>query len=238
MSDLAFPAASNPAMRAYLALPDGAGPHPAVLIIHEVFGLNGDIRKKADRFAGMGYAALAPDLYDGRGPMPICVLRTMRSLGLERGGVLGDLDAARQWLTARNDVDGSRVGVVGFCMGGGFALLYAARAPIGAVAPFYGSVPKEREKLEGICPVVASYGGRDASLRAAPAKLEKILAGFGIEHDVKVYPDAGHSFMSEHTGLMAKLNSWGPMKVGFNAEAAEDSWKRVEAFFAKHLAPK
>ncbi len=222
-------------MRAYLAVPAGEGPHPGVIVIHEVFGLNGDIRKKADRLATMGYAAIAPDLYDGRGPMPLCVLRTMRALGRERGGPLDDLDAARQWLANRDGVDGSRVGVVGFCMGGGFALLFGARSTVGAAAPFYGSVPKQREKLEGICPVVASYGGRDATLRSAPGRLEKMLTDLGLEHDVKVYPGAGHSFMSEHRGLMAKLNSWGPLKVGFDAGAAEDSWRRVEDFFAKHL---
>lgn len=222
-------------MRAYLAVPQDQGPHPAVIVIHEIFGLNGDIREKADRLARMGYVAITPDLYDGRGPMPICIVRTFRSLGRERGGVLDDLDAARAWLAARDDVDGSRIGVIGFCMGGGFALLYAARAPVGAVAPFYGAVPKQREKLQGICPVVASYGARDGTLRSAPAKLEGMLTDLGVEHDIVVYPGAGHSFMSRHKGAMAKVFAWGPMKLGFNAEAAEDSWRRVERFFARHL---
>jgi carboxymethylenebutenolidase len=237
MPDLTFPAASNDSMRAYVARPEAPGPHAAVIVIHEIFGLNDDIRAKADRLAAMGYVALAPDLYDGRGPKPICIVRTFRSLGAERGGALDDLDAARQWLAARDDVDGSRVGVIGFCMGGGFALLFAARAPLGAAAPFYGSVPGQREKLEGICPVVASYGGRDGTLRSAPAKLKEMLTGLGVEHEVKVYPGAGHSFMSNHTGLASRLFAWGPMKLGYNPAAAEDSWRRVEAFFAKHLAP-
>ncbi len=68
-------------------------------------------------------------------------------------------------------------------------------------------------------------------------RLEDQLNVLGVESDIKTYPAAGHSYMSEHTGLMAKLSSWGPMKVGFNTEAAEDSWRRVDAFFAKHLAP-
>jgi carboxymethylenebutenolidase len=164
MPDLTFPAASNRAMRAYLALPEGAGPHPAVIVIHEVFGLNGDIRKKADRLAGMGYVTLAPDLYDGRGPMPICVLRTMRSLGREGGGALDDLDAGRHWLSERDEVDGSRVGVVGFCMGGGFALLYAAGRPSARCA-VYGSVPEGRESRASAR--WSSYGGA-TPLRSAP----------------------------------------------------------------------
>jgi carboxymethylenebutenolidase len=237
MPDLTFLAASNTAMRAYLALPEGAGRHAAVIVIHEIFGLNDDIRGKADQLAAMGYVAIAPDLYDGRGPKPICIVRTFRSLRAETGGALDDLDAARQWLCVRDDVDASRVGVIGFCMGGGFALLYAARAPLGAAAPFYGAVPKQREKLEGICPVVASYGARDGTLRTDPARLTRFLGELGVEHDVKVYSGAGHSFMSHHSGPAARLFAWGPMKLGFNVEASDDSWQRVRAFFAKRLAP-
>jgi carboxymethylenebutenolidase len=183
----------------------------------------------------MGYAALAPDLYDGRGPMPICVYRAMRSLSSGKGSAFADLDAARAYLAARPEVDASRVGVIGFCMGGGFALLYAARGPVGAVAAFYGAVPEDRAALQGSCPVIAGYGGRDKVFAKHAERLERHLTALDVPHDVRVYPEAGHSYLSDHHGVFATLSGWGPLKVGFNPDAAEDSWRRVGVFFAEHL---
>ncbi len=222
-------------MRAELAAPREAGPRAAIIVIHEIFGLNDDMREKAQRLAGMGYVALAPDLYSTRGPKPFCVLRTMRGLGNGDGPVFADLDACRAWLAARPEVDASRVGVIGFCLGGGIATLYAARGEVGAAAVFYGSVPKDRSDLDGSCPIVAGYGGRDRFVGKHGARLERHLEALGVPHDITTYPGAGHSYMSDHSGLMARVNAWGPMKVGFNPEAAEDSWRRVQAFFAEHL---
>lgn len=222
-------------MRAALALPRGDGPHPAVIVIHEIFGLNQDIRDKAQRLAGMGYIALAPDLYDGRGFAPICVMRAVNSLRKRTGSAFEDLDAARAWLSGRDDVDASRIGVIGFCLGGGFALMFAARAPLGAAAIFYGDVPKDSSLLEDVCPLVASYGGRDRLFAPHGKRLAAFLDAMTVPHDVVTYPGAGHSFMSDHHGVMATFSSWGPMRVGFNAAAAEASWRRVEAFFGEHL---
>ena len=220
---------------AEVAAPTGAGPHAAVIVIHEIFGLNDDIRAKAAHFADGGYLAIAPDIYSILGRKPLCVLRAMQSLRRRDGIAFEGLEAVRAWLAGRPDVDPARIGVIGFCMGGGFALLFAAKAPLGAAAVFYGDVPKDETPLEAVCPVVAGYGGRDALFGKFAARLEDHLAVLGVENDIKVYPDAGHSYMSEHTGLMNKLASWGPMKVGFNPKAAEDSWHRVDAFFAEHL---
>ena len=219
---------------AALALP-ASTPAAGVIVIHEAFGLNRDIREKAERMAEMGYVAVAPDLLAGRGPMPLCIMRVMRDLGDPAAPAWGDLEAARAYLAAHSAVDCSRLGVIGFCMGGGFALLFGARAPVGAAAVFYGAVPKDTSELDGVCPVVAGFGGRDRVFAKQAALLEQALEQCGIDHDIRVYPDAGHSYMSVHHGLMAKLNSWGPMKLGFNPEAADDSWRRVETFFAAHL---
>ncbi|GAB4323930.1 MAG: dienelactone hydrolase family protein [Dehalococcoidia bacterium] len=221
--------------RAELALPPGAGPFPGVVVIHEAFGLNRDIREKAHRFAAMGYAALAPDLLEGRGPKPICIVRLMRELGRGRGLAFDDLDACSAYLAERPEVDRSRIGVAGFCMGGGFALLYAARAPVGAAAVFYGAVPKDEQELEDVCPVVGGYGERDRTFARQGRRLVEILERRGVPHDVAFYPEAGHSYMSEHRGVLPKIASWGPMKIGFNALAAEDSWARIERFFGEHL---
>jgi dienelactone hydrolase len=105
-----------------------------------------------------------------------------------------------------------------------------------------GRQPRNGKAQSGIAEVgpageqPASYGAEDRSLRSAPARLEAELEERGIDHDIKVYEGAGHSFMSDHRGLIAKVNSWGPMKLGFRPEAADHSWRRVEAFFGRHLA--
>ena len=129
----------------------------------------------------------------------------------------------------------ARTGVVGFCLGGGFALLYAVRAPLAAAGVFYGEVPRAAGELGGVCPVLGGYGGRDRLFASQGRRLEELLGELRVPHDVRVYPDAGHSYMSRHTGLMATLAAWGPMAVGFNPEAEADSWRRIEAFFRTHL---
>ncbi len=239
LADVTFPSASGHLMRAALALPSRSEPRPAVIVIHEIFGLNDDIRRIAGRFADLGYVALAVDLYDMPGPRMLCVLRTLT--GMLRGDndrVLDDLEAARRWLVTRPDVDATCTGVVGFCMGGGFALLYATRTPLKVAGAFYGDVPKTAGELRGICPVLGGFGGRDRIFAPQGARLADLLGELGVAHDVKVYPDAGHSYMSHHpTGVMTTLGAWGPMAAGFDPEAEADSWRRIEAFFGKHLGP-
>jgi len=234
-TDLTFPSASGRPMRAALALPPAGPRRPAVIVIHEIFGLNDDIRRMTGRFADLGYVALAPDLYDTGGARPLCIARTMLALRRREGPAFAALEAARRWLGERSEVDAARTGVAGFCMGGGFALLYAVRAPLGAAAVFYGEVPKTAEELGGVCPVVAGYGARDRFFAGQGRRLEEHLKQLGVPHDVRIYLGAGHSYMSRHTGLLATLGAWGPMAVGFDAAAEADSWARVEAFFRTHL---
>src|SRR5437667_245313 len=119
-TDLTFPSASGRPMRAALALPPGGARRPAVIVIHEIFGLNDDIRRMTGRFADLGYVALAPDLYDAGGPHVLCIVRTMLALRRQDGPAFADLEAARAWLAARPEVDPSRTGVAGFCMAVGF----------------------------------------------------------------------------------------------------------------------
>lgn len=235
--DLRLPSSTDRYLRAHLALPAKDGPRPAVIVIHELFGLNDDMRAIAARVASLGYVVLAPDLYSAQGgPRPLCIARTMRALSSGDGGqAVADLEAARRWLAAREDVIPDRVGVIGFCMGGGFALLFAARSPLSVAGVFYGAVPREPAALEGICPVVAGYGAEDRVFAEQPGRLEQAMESIGVRHDVKVYEGAGHSFMNRHGRFATALMSRGPMRVGYNAEAAEDSWRRVEAFFAEHL---
>jgi carboxymethylenebutenolidase len=232
MPDLTYPAAENRQLKAYLAVPRGEGPWPGVVVVMDAVGLSDDIRQQAELLAAAGYLAVAPDLYSGRGPK--CVVATLRASRSGSGEAYEDIEAARQWLAARSDCTG-RIGIIGFCMGGGFALLSAPRYDFQVASVNYGEVPDHAvERLAGACPVVASYGRRDPSLRGRATKLESALQTLGIEHDVKEYPNAGHSFMNRITGpelnLLLKF-------VGFNYHhpSAEDSWRRILAFFDAHL---
>lgn len=221
-----------------LVLPDAVGaPAAGVVVLHELLGLNDDMRRIARRFASAGYAALAPDYFHGLGPKPICILRTFAALRAGGGRVLSAIEAARDFLAAREEVDAARVGVAGFCMGGGFALLLGREPRVAAAAVFYGEVPETAQELAGVCPVVAGYGGRDRLFGAQGHRLADHLKALGVPHDVRTYPEAGHSFMSEYRGVTRLLAPLPPLHAGHVESAAEDSWSRVLAFFAEHLGP-
>ena len=222
---------------AFFPVPDAAEPRPGVLVIHEALGLTEEIRRLTRRFSESGFVSLAPDFLAGLGPKPFCIARFMRGIG--RNGVgrpYRQLDAARAWLSLRPEVAGRSIGVAGFCMGGGFALLYASGAEVDAVASFYPAVPAHDE-LDGICPVVASFGGRDGVFASGAERLETALAQLGVDHDVQTYPDAGHGFMTRYDGVTAWLGRRMPIRLGHDPEAAEDAWRRTIAFFSRHLAP-
>jgi carboxymethylenebutenolidase len=209
----------------YLVLPEGPRPVPGVVVIHEAYGLNEDIKDVAGRFANQGYAALAVDLFGGRN-RAICMARFMSGMlggSVNRFGI-SDLKAALTHLAGMPEVDPDRVGAIGFCMGGAFAIAWACTDQrLKAIAPFYGANPRPLEAVKRSCPVVGSYPEKDFSAGAGRA-LDQALDGYGIEHDIKVYPGAGHSFFN-HLGR------------AYNQAAAEDSWQRVLSFFEEHLAP-
>jgi carboxymethylenebutenolidase len=225
---------------AFLARPDDdpVMPRPAVLVVHELMGLNDDIRRIATVFAEHGYVALAPDLL-GAGWKPLCIARFFQGLGKAgTGRPYREMAAFQDWLARQPYVDADRIGMAGFCAGGGFAMLYAARGGrnLRAIAPFYGALPADESIIPDLCPTVASYGGRDASLGANGPLLEAALDAAGIANDVKTYPNAGHSFMSQHTGVMGAIGPLMPTHAGFNEAASTDAWARVLAFFEEHLA--
>jgi carboxymethylenebutenolidase len=201
-----------------------------VVVVHEATGLNSDIIGHTKRIAEAGYVALAPDLYSSGG-MLRCLRATFRALRTGRGPAVDDILAARAWLAARPDCTG-KVGVIGFCAGGGFALLLAARG-FDASAANYAPVPQDTHRvLSGACPIVASYGGKDRIFRDAPAGLTDVLQDLGVEHDVRVYPEAGHSFMNRHR--LAPLTRL--VGIGYEEAAAEDAWTRILEFFRHHLS--
>ena len=134
MPDLRF-ATPTGELGAYLAQPIGQGPHPGVVVIQDALGLSDDIREQADRLAAAGYLAFAPDLYSGRGIR--CVVATMRASRSGKGAAYQEIEAARGFLAAHEDCNG-RIGIIGFCMGGGFALLCAPRGEFAAASVNYG----------------------------------------------------------------------------------------------------
>jgi carboxymethylenebutenolidase len=218
----------------YLAVPAGPppGPWPGVIVIHEVFGLNADIRAHADRLAAQGYLALAPDLYRGKSWVR-CVRSAIGQLHARSGSAFDALDAARAVLAARPDCTG-KTGVIGFCIGGGFALLCAPRDGFSAASVNYGEVPDDAERvLAGSCPIVASYGARDPMGAGPPRRLDEALTALKVPHDLKVYPGAGHSFMSTKPAALAPLARLA--RLDYQPESAEDSWRRIFAFFGEHL---
>jgi carboxymethylenebutenolidase len=208
----------------YMAWPDGSGPYPGVVVIHEAYGLNDNIKGITRRFADAGYVALAVDLFGGRNRV-VCMTRFMAGMlgGAPNRYGVNDLKDALTMLSGLPTVDPKRVGAIGFCLGGGFAIAWACTdSRLRAIAPFYGSNPRPIDAVRRICPVVGSYPEKDFTARAGRS-LDKALAGFGIERDIKVYPGARHSFFNA-TGR------------AYDREAAEDSWRRVIEFFREHLA--
>jgi carboxymethylenebutenolidase len=234
---LEFTTPDGAPMRAEYFVPEGRGPHPGVVVLHESFGLNDDIRRISSRFAREGYAALAPDLYS-HGSRLVCLSRVLVDMMSGHASrEIADVHAAREALAARPGVDGGRIAVAGFCQGGGFALLAAARPGFSAAAVNYGAVPPKSAQLRGICPVVASYGAKDRVVgRAMAGRLERHLSELGVPHDVKTYDGAGHSFFSRvdgWQGVLARVPT--PMAVGYEEKAAEDAWSRILQFFAEHV---
>jgi carboxymethylenebutenolidase len=210
----------------YLALPDGAGPHPGVVVIHEAYGLNDNIKDIAQRFAGVGYVALAVDLFADR-VRGVCMARYMTGLltgSVNRAGI-ADLKSALTYLAKLDEVDAQRMGAIGFCMGGGFAIAWACTdSRLKAVAPFYATNPRPLELTKRLCPVVGSYPDKDFTAGAG-RKLDEALTRSGITHDIKIYPDARHSFFNESGRT-------------YDKEAADDSWRRVLKFFGEQLGEK
>jgi carboxymethylenebutenolidase len=233
MPDLTYHPAASRELRAYLAIPRGQGPWPGVVVVMDAFGLSDDIRGQADRLATAGYLAFAPNLYSGRGIR--CVVATMQSSRTGSGEAYEDIEGARQWLSARDDCTG-RIGIIGFCMGGGFALLCAPRYDFSAASVNYGEVPEDAvQRLAGACPVVASYGRRDRGLQGRAERLEGALLALGIAHDVKEYPDAGHSFLNRLNAGPAITPLMKFVGLGYHHPSAEDAWGRILDFFDTHL---
>jgi len=207
----------------YMALADGPGPHPGVVVIHEAYGLNDQIKDVTRRLAAAGYVALGVDLFAGRN-RAVCMARYMAGLltgSIDRYGI-DDLKSALTYMARLDAVDAQRMGAIGFCMGGGFAIAWACTDPrLKAIAPFYATNPRPLEVTRRLCPVVGSYPEKDFTAGAG-RKLDEAMTRNGIAHDVKIYPGARHSFFNE-------------MGRAYDKAAADDAWSRVLRFFGEQL---
>jgi carboxymethylenebutenolidase len=163
------------------------------------------------------------------------VVATLKASRSGAGEAYQDIEAARHWLAAREDCTGD-IGIIGFCMGAGFALLSAPRYDFKAASVNYGDVPKDAaERLEGCCPVVASYGKRDPELPGRAARLQTALTELGVTHDVKEYPNVGHAFMNRINVGPALTPLVKLVRMHYDHPSAEDSWRRILDFFDAYL---
>ena len=238
MPDVEIPT-SRGRMPAYLATPSSPGPWPGVIVIHDFTGMSADLRHQADWLAGEGFLAVAPDLY-WWGSRLGCLWTIMRELGRRSGRTFDDIEAARAWTAAHDGCTGT-IGIIGFCMGGAYAVALAPAPGWSAAAVNYGGCPKDAQSwLPDACPVVGSFGGADRSPlgRSAGLRLERVLTDLGVTHDVKIYPGVGHGFMNDHdpadvTPLLELLSRVSGTR--YDEAATTDARRRIVSFFDAHL---
>ncbi len=203
----------------YLAAPDAWPPGPAIVVVQEWWGVDDHIRDVVRRVAAEGYAALAPDLYRGRQTAEPDEARKL-AMELDADTAEADLKAAVTWLLENG---ATRVGAIGFCLGGAMVWRLAFHDDrLAAAAPFYGTA-KSPGTLR--CPVLGHFGGADRSISAEEIDaLERHLEGQPLDHEIFVYDGAGHAFMND-------------TRHSFHPEAARLAWRRTFDFFDRHLRP-
>lgn len=211
--------------RGHLAIPAGSGPWPGVVVIQEWWGLNDNIRGIADRLAGEGFVSLAPDLYFGESADEPDDARKL-AMALQWDEALEAIQAAVDYLVDHRSVSPKRIGVTGFCMGGGLAWHGAAKLRhLGAVAPWYGGgpdmTPEECARIE--VPVLAFYGELDRGVSPEVARRRAdMMDAAGVSHETIIYPNAQHAFFNDS-------------RPAYNPEAAADAWRRMVDFFRRTL---
>jgi carboxymethylenebutenolidase len=211
---------------AYLSLTPGDGSHPAVIVIHEWWGLNDWVKQQSDSLAMHGYTALAVDLYHGKVAFDEETAHQLMS-GLAEDDAMATLMAAAHFLRGRSDVRANAIGVIGWCMGGKYSIRLAAGDPsIKACVMYYGAPITDPKTISGIqAAVLGNFGAEDKG--PAPDQVrafESALRKAGKKVDFKIYPGAGHAFANVN-------NPWG----GYRADAAKDAWRRTLAFLDAQL---
>jgi carboxymethylenebutenolidase len=223
-----------------VTLPDGApacvamptGARRGAVVLHEIFGLQPEIRRVVDRFAGSGYAALAPDLFHGGGWKPLCIRRAMKEIAAGEGPMIDRIAGARRWLAQQAGIEAEQIGLIGFCLSGGFAL--AAGRGWGAVSTNYGPIPPD-EVLHGLGPTIGCYGARDRINGKSGPILERKLRALGVEVETHTYPTVGHAFLTDGHHPIAAALSRPLFVVRYDEAVAEDAWSKILTFFNRHL---
>ena len=228
-------------MAAVVCRPDDAQSYPGIVVIQEVFGVNENIRSIAQRFAAEGYVAVAPDMFHRKGRLRTVAYGDFQTVGILRegltdDGVVSDVSSAVAHLRGREDVLGRGVGITGYCFGGRVSFLAACRVDrIEAAAVYYGGgiVPNPARPQPGPAPIefaerisaplIGFFGDQDQGIPVAHVdQLRDRLRELGKDAEIILYPGAGHGFFCDD-------------RDSHHPEAAADSWKRVTAFFKRHL---
>lgn len=210
----------------YLALPKGSGTHPAVIVVHEWWGLTDWVKEQTDSLAAQGYTAFAVDLYKGRVARDQETAHQLMS-GLAEDEAIATLRRGADFLRSRDDVRAQAIGVIGWCMGGRYSIRLAAADPgIRACVMYYGAPITDEAAIRGLqAPVLGSFGGEDQGPTPDQVRaFEKALRAAGKKADFKIYPGAGHAFANIN-------NPWG----GYREDAAKDAWGRTLAFLDRNL---
>ena len=215
------------AAKGYLALPEGAGPHPGVILIHEWNGLVDRVRQVADAFAEEGYVALAADLYDGRtGANRQENIALVQETLAQPDAIVANLDAAAIYLKQRPDTTG-KIAAIGWCYGGGVALSYALGSEHhDATAIFYGRLLDDPEQLAKIRhEVYGTFAGQDRGIPTESVeRFVEALRAAGVENDVHIYDPVQHGFWL-----------WVDREPEVNREPAADAWRRLKAYLKRTL---
>jgi carboxymethylenebutenolidase len=232
MGDVSIPVDSGN-LPIYVSAPEHGAPWPGVVVLHDVAGMSEDLRNQTRWLAKAGFLAAAPDLLFRGGKMK-CLFAVARDLKARQGPTYDDVEAVRAWLIKQPECTG-KIGVIGFCMGGGFALLLAPDHGFGAASINYGGkLPPDAETfLAKACPIVASYGAKDRWSQGVPQQLEQLLTTANIAHDVKEYAEAGHSFLNNPGSWW--FNALQVIHIGYHEPSAEDARQRIARFFQQHL---
>ncbi len=208
-----------------LYAPSGKGPFPALIVIHEWWGLNDWVKEQASKLADQGYVALAVDLYRGKvATTPEEAHELMRGVPEDRAK--RDLHAASNFLKSQKNVKADRIGSIGWCMGGGYSLDVALQEPtLSAAVINYGHLATDPESLKKInAAILGIFGGQDKGIPVEDVKkFEQTLKQLGKKIEIKIYPDAGHAFENPNN------------KAGYRAEDAADAWRITLDFLQRTL---
>jgi carboxymethylenebutenolidase len=214
-------------LKAYVAQPAGSDARPAVVVVQEWWGLNEHIRDVARRFAREGYVAVAPDLYSRQGHKVASDPNTAAQLmgGLKKDDGIDDLKNTLSWMRAQPRTRAAKIGVIGFCMGGSYALLLPCESKeIAAAAPFYGEIPSDQKLSHLGCPIFYAYGENDGWIQRKDVdRLASDLKRPGKHGEVKIYKGCSHGFFNDTRPDV------------YNADAAKDAWGHSLTLFASNL---